>query len=83
MSVRLCRHLVTRVSAPLGQFSTRSSSSGEFMPIPRIWRERRRRPERGAGRRGEDKGPRVKAQGNPRVKGRVARGVLGLWGKNW
>lgn len=36
LSVRLCRHLVTSVSAPLGQFSTRSSSSGEFMPIPRI-----------------------------------------------
>lgn len=36
LSVRLCRHRVTSVSAPLGQFSTSSSSSGEFMPIPRI-----------------------------------------------
>lgn len=36
LSVRLCRHRVTSVSAPLGQFSTSRSSSGEFMPIPRI-----------------------------------------------
>jgi len=37
LSVRLCRQRVTSVSAPLGQFSTSSSSSGEFIPIPRIW----------------------------------------------
>lgn len=36
LSVRLCRQRVTNVSAPLGQFSTSSSSSGEFMPMPRI-----------------------------------------------
>ena len=36
LSVRLCRQRVTSVSAPLGQFSTSRSSSGEFMPIPRI-----------------------------------------------
>ena len=40
LSVRLCRQRVTSVSAPLGQFSTSRSSSGEFMPIPRIYRER-------------------------------------------
>lgn len=37
LSVRMCRQRVTRVSAPLGQFSTSSSSSGDFMPIPRIY----------------------------------------------
>lgn len=36
LSVRMCRQRVTKVSAPLGQFSTNSSSSGEFIPIPRI-----------------------------------------------
>lgn len=38
LSVKMCRQRVTSVSAPLGQFSTRSRSSGEFMPIPRICR---------------------------------------------
>lgn len=37
LSVKMCRQRVTKVSAPLGQFSTRSSSSGEFIPIPRIY----------------------------------------------
>lgn len=39
LSVSMCRQRVTRVSAPLGQFSTNSSSSGEFIPIPRIWND--------------------------------------------
>lgn len=42
LSVRLCRQRVTSVSAPLGQFSTSRSSSGEFMPIPRIYRREMR-----------------------------------------
>lgn len=42
LSVRLCRQRVTSVSAPLGQFSTSRSSSGEFMPIPRIYRQKKR-----------------------------------------
>lgn len=54
LSVRLCRQRVTSVSAPLGQFSTSRSSSGEFMPIPRIYRER---DDRDAGRREGDGGP--------------------------
>lgn len=40
LSVKMCRQRVTSVSAPLGQFSTRRSSSGEFIPIPRIYKER-------------------------------------------
>lgn len=36
----MCKHRVTKVSAPLGQFSTKSSSSGEFIPIPRIYRDK-------------------------------------------
>ena len=35
-SVSMFRQRVTRVSAPFGQVSTNSSSSGEFIPIPRI-----------------------------------------------
>lgn len=38
LSVKMWRQRVTKVSAPLGQFSTRSSSSGEFIPIPRIYK---------------------------------------------
>lgn len=34
LSVRMCNILVTRVSAPFGQLSTRSKSSGESIPIP-------------------------------------------------
>lgn len=39
LSVKMCRQRVTKVSAPLGQFSTKSSSSGEFIPIPRIYKK--------------------------------------------
>lgn len=59
MSVRLCRQRVTSVSAPLGQFSTSRSSSGEFMPIPRIYRQKRGEMESGV--RGW--GPRGRAWG--------------------
>lgn len=37
LSVRMCITRVTRVSAPLGQFSTSSSSSGDSIPIPFTW----------------------------------------------
>jgi len=37
LSVRMWMIRVTSVSAPRGQFSTSSSSSGEFIPIPFTW----------------------------------------------
>lgn len=77
LSVRLCRQRVTSVSAPLGQFSTSRSSSGEFMPIPRIYRQKRGETQSGV--RGW--GPRGRAWGA--VRDQAAGRTLGLWRRNW